>query len=94
MAIQIERTESLASELRRLACGAVSPAQARRMLTIAMVMKGSDRTTAARTCGMERQTLRDWVHRYNAEGVAGLRTGRGPGGRRGCRARSSTRSSR
>ena len=28
---------------------------------------------------MDRQTLRDWVHRYNAEGVAGLRSGHGPG---------------
>ena len=43
------------------------------MLAIALVLEGSDRTTAAKSCGMERQTLRDWVHRYNAEGVAGLR---------------------
>lgn len=52
------------------------------MLAIALVMEGVDRTTAARTCGMDRQTLRDWVHRYNAEGVAGLvdrpRSGRPP----------------
>ena len=52
------------------------------MLAIALVMEGADRTTAARTCGMDRQTLRDWVHRYNAEGVAGLldrpRPGRPP----------------
>lgn len=27
---------------------------------------------AARAGGMDRQTLRDWVHRYNGEGVAGL----------------------
>ena len=27
----------------------------------------SDGTTAARSCGMDRQTLRDWVHRYNTE---------------------------
>jgi transposase len=40
------------------------------------------RTDAARCCGMDRQTLRDWVHRYNADGVAGLadapRCGRPP----------------
>lgn len=29
--------------------------------------------------GMTRQTLRDWVHHYNAEGVEGLRSGAGPG---------------
>src|SRR4051812_28626797 len=28
---------------------------------------------AARAAGMDRQTLRDWVHRYNAEGIEGLR---------------------
>ncbi|MCZ0964002.1 helix-turn-helix domain-containing protein [Paracoccus benzoatiresistens] len=27
---------------------------------------------AAEACGMDRQTLRDWVHCYNAEGIAGL----------------------
>ena len=27
---------------------------------------------AARLCGMDRQTLRDWVLRYNAHGLAGL----------------------
>jgi transposase len=31
------------------------------------------RDEAARAAGMDRQTLRDWVHRYNAEGVEGLR---------------------
>jgi transposase len=30
-------------------------------------------------CGMDRQTLRDWVHRYNAEGLAGLSNRRAPG---------------
>jgi transposase len=40
-----------------------------------------DRKTAAETCGMDRQTLRDWVHRYNAEGLAGLRNLRSPGPR-------------
>ena len=82
MAIEIERREHTAGEVRRLACRAASAAQARRMLAIALVMEGSDRTTAAKSCGMERQTLRDWVHRYNAEGIAGLvdrpRPGRPP----------------
>ena len=79
MAIAIERSEHTAMELRRLACRASDPAQARRMLAIALVMEGSDRTTAARSCGMDRQTLRDWVHRYNAEGIAGLADRRRPG---------------
>jgi transposase len=80
--IRIERTEHSAGELRRRACRVDEPAQARRMLAIAQVMEGMDRTTAARSCGMDRQTLRDWVHRYNAEGIDGLkdrpRAGRPP----------------
>ncbi len=42
------------------------------MLAIALVLEGASRAEAARTCGMDRQTLRDWAHRYNAGGLAGL----------------------
>jgi transposase len=42
------------------------------MLALALVLEGASRTEAARAAGMDRQTLRDWVHRYNAEGLAGL----------------------
>jgi transposase len=50
------------------------------MLGLALVLEGYARGEAARLCGMDRQTLRDWVIRYNAEGVAGLsdRTSPGP----------------
>ena len=51
----------------------------RRLLALAFILDGHSRTEAAERSGMERQTLRDWVHRYNAEGIAGLRSGRGPG---------------
>jgi transposase len=37
-----------------------------------MVLEGASRTEAAAAGGMDRQTLRDWVHRYNAEGIAGV----------------------
>lgn len=47
------------------------------MLAIALVLEGVDRKTAAQTCGMDRQTLRNWVHRYTAEGLAGLSNHRG-----------------
>jgi hypothetical protein len=46
-----------------------------RLLTLALVLEGHPREVAARTNGMERQTLRDWVHRCNGGGVAGLRSG-------------------
>lgn len=42
------------------------------MLALALVLEGSARTEAARQCGMDRQTLRDWVHRYNEAGLGGL----------------------
>jgi transposase len=79
MAIAIERKEHTAAQLRQLACRAASPAQARRMLAIGLVMEGADRTTAARTCGMDRQTLRDWVHRFNEGGPDGLKDIRSKG---------------
>src|SRR4051812_42110098 len=36
-------------------------------------VEGASRAEAARAAGMDRQTLRDWAHRYNEEGLAGLR---------------------
>jgi transposase len=44
----------------------------RRLLALALILEGKSRTEAVQMSGMERQTLRDWVHRYNAEGLAGL----------------------
>jgi transposase len=81
MAIEITRKDLTPAQV-RLAAGRTKDARAaRRMLAIALVLEGVDRKTAAETCGMDRQTLRDWVHRYNAEGLAGL-ANRPSGGRR------------
>src|SRR5215470_7911324 len=80
-AIAITRLELTASELRAAARKTKDVAAARRMLCLAMVLEGADRTTAAETCGMDRQTLRDWVHRYNAEGLPGLYDRKPPGAR-------------
>lgn len=72
MTIAISRTEVSAAELRRAAGRTGDAAAARRMLAIALVLEGHRRGNAARQCGMDRQTLRDWVHRFNAEGIGGL----------------------
>src|ERR1041385_9245306 len=80
-AIAITRRELTASELRAVATKAKDVSAARRMLCLAMVLEGADRTTAAESCGMDRQTLRDWVHRYNAEGLPGLHDRKRPGAR-------------
>src|ERR1700692_4066453 len=72
-AVSITRLDLTASELRKAASGEKDSSAARRILALALVLDGVDRRTAAETCGMDRQTLRDWVHRYNAAGLAGLR---------------------
>ena len=72
VAVAITRDEHDAVSLRRSASRSRDADAARRMLALAFVLEGSSRADAARLCGMDRQTLRDWVHRYNEEGLAGL----------------------
>ena len=79
VAVVITRGELDAAGLRREAGLSKDGPAARRMLALALVLEGRSRTEAASTCGMDRQTLRDWVHRYNAEGLAGLTDRRPPG---------------
>jgi transposase len=81
-AVRITRTELDAAGLRDAARWAGDVASARRMLGLALVLEGQPRAAAARATGMDRQTLRDWVIRYNAEGLPGLRDRHGGGPRR------------
>src|SRR3990172_4938066 len=67
------RTDYSSKELRRLATRVKDAAQARRLLAIAAVFDGASREEAAKIGGMDRQTLRDWVHRFNASGPEGLK---------------------
>ena len=62
-----------ADERRRLARREADGRVACRLLGLANVLDGMNRTAAARRAGMDRQTLRDWVIRFNAEGIEGLR---------------------
>jgi len=79
MTVNIACEDNTAQDL-RLAAGNVRDGKvARRLLAIALVLDGASRKTASENCGMDRQTLRDWVHRYNAEGIDGL-ANRGGGG--------------
>ena len=77
--LEITRTDLTAAELRTRAAKIGDAAVVRRLLAIALLLEGHSRTAAAEMNAMTRQTLRDWVHRYNAESVAGLwsRTGGG-----------------
>ena len=67
------RTDYPTLGLRRLAASTRHASQSRRLLSLAAVLDGMSREEAARIGGMDRQTLRDWVHRFNAEGPDGLR---------------------
>jgi len=66
------RRDFTAGEVRRFAKRAKDAAQARRLLAIAAVLDGASREEAAKIGGMDRQTLRDWVIRFNAQGPDGL----------------------
>jgi len=70
-----------ASTLRRLATTVKHANQARRLLSLAAIYDGKDREEAARIGGMDRQTLRDWVHRFNQCGPDGLINAKSPGRR-------------
>lgn len=68
----VVRQNYAAEEVRGFARRATDAAQARRLLAIAAVLDGASRAGAAKIGGMDRQTLRDWVIRYNEQGPDGL----------------------
>lgn len=67
------KTDYSGAEVRRLAKRTKDAAQARRLLAVAAILDGASREEAAKTGGMDRQTLRDWVHRFNERGPEGLK---------------------
>lgn len=72
------RDDYSAGELRQLAKSHADPRQVRRLLALAGVYDGMRRAAAAKIGGMDRQTLRDWVHRFNKDGPEGLINRKGP----------------
>ena len=67
--IRKDRTPAV---LRKLAKSEPDARVSRRLLAIANALSGMSRADAAKSAGMDRQTLRDWVIRYNEHGVPGL----------------------
>lgn len=65
------REDYSADDLRRLASKARHGAQTRRLMALAALADGQSRAEAAAVGLMDRQTLRDWVIRFNADGPAG-----------------------
>jgi len=77
--LEIRRRDRTSAELRALSGRCSDGAQVRRLLALALILDGYSRAEAAALSGMDRQTLRDWVHRYNEEGVEGLKSRVSPG---------------
>lgn len=73
------RADYTSEALRRLAKRARDAGQARRLLAIAAVIDGASREEAAKAGGMDRQTLRDWVIRFNERGPEALSNRPSPG---------------
>jgi transposase len=73
------RTDYSSGEPRRLAVRVKDAGQARRLLAIAAIRDGAWREEAAKIGGMDRQTLRDWVIRFNEQGPGGLINKSSPG---------------
>lgn len=79
MAVRITRGDLTAAALRAASAKCSDGAQVRRILALALVLEGRPRAEAAALNGMDRQTLSDWVHRFNDEGIEGLKSRRSPG---------------
>ena len=80
MAVAVElKGDRSSEEFRQLAAKAKDANQARRLLALAAIRYGKGRAEAARIGGMDRQTLRDWVHALNARGLDGLINRKAPG---------------
>ncbi len=71
LALEI-RKDGTQEVLRKLEKEAEDVWVARRIRAIASALDCMSRDDAARAAGMDRQTLREWVFRYNAHGVDGL----------------------
>ena len=80
--VKVTRDEHTARELWRLAAELKDAGHARRLQAISFVLEGWSRGDAATFADVDRQTLRDWVERYNEGGASALATFTSPGRRR------------
>ena len=71
-AITIRTDLGTATDLRRMAKQQGGRRTTLRLLAIANALDGMSRAQAARSAGIERQSLCDAIQRFNAEGIAGL----------------------
>ena len=78
-AVKVTREEHTPQELWRLAAALKDAGHARRVQAISFVLDGRSRGEAAEFAGVDRQTLCDWVERYNKGGAGALATLTSPG---------------
>ena len=71
-AITIRTDLGTAADLRRMAKQQGGRRTTLRLLAFANALDGMSRAQAARSAGIERQSLCDAIQRFNAEGIAGL----------------------
>ena len=83
--IEISRADHTPEALERLSRECKDDAFARRLRAVSMVLRGFSREDVARAQGVDRQTIRDWVLRFNEAGPDGLRDQ--PRGGSSCRLR-------
>ena len=73
------REDFTASALRRIARSSEDAVQTRRLLALAVIYDGGRRSDAALIGSVGLQVIRDWVLRFNVDGVAGLLDRKAPG---------------
>ena len=66
------RTDYTGDDLRRLSRSSTDGKQTRRLLALALIYDGVSRTEAAHHAHVDKQSVRDWVLRFNEEGPDGL----------------------
>lgn len=66
------RKDYNADDLRRHSRSSSNSKQARRLLALSLIYDGASRSEAAHHAHVDRQSIRDWVLRFNAEGPDGL----------------------
>ena len=78
MAIPL-RSDFDAARVRLAARESEDANQVRRLLALAAIYDGASRADAAEVGGVTRQIIRDWVLRFNAQGLDGLVDRKAPG---------------
>ena len=78
MAIPL-RSDFTAAQMRAAARKTKDGPQARRLLALATIYDGGTRGEAAKVGGVTLQIVRDWVLRFNADGVTGVIDCKAPG---------------